>query len=88
MRDVPTMPSYLRTPAVVVCWNCERDADETVAVTLQAPSGGETTLSLCTRCYDEVYIPLVARTEGLGVTVGHGGTVLTPSRREGRSGPS
>jgi len=79
------VPSYLRKPSAAVCWNCDRDADETVAITLRAASGGETTLTLCRHCYDAAYVPLAARTEGLSVATGHRSSVLTP--REGRSGP-
>jgi len=69
MKEAPSVPSYLRAPPLAVCWNCERDAGDTVAVTLETPSGGQSTIRLCDRCYDADYAPLVARSEGLGVAL-------------------
>ena len=86
MREVPTVPSYLRDPSAAVCWNCDRDCEGLIAVTLQAPSGSRSTIRLCDRCYDAVYVPLVARTEAIGAATGQGGSTLT--LREARSGPA
>ncbi len=63
------MPSYLRTPSDAVCWNCDRWADETVAVAICTPTGGEAAFRLCDRCYDEVYPSFATTAREAGITV-------------------
>ena len=70
MRGVSTVPSRLRNPPAVTCWNCDRKIEQTVAVTLRAPSGGEASLRLCRPCHDSVYVPLIARTEATNIAAG------------------
>ena len=53
------MPSHLREPSGSVCWNCDRDAHETVEITVRTPPGGEATFALCRACDDAVSAALV-----------------------------
>ena len=69
------MASYLREASPArTCWNCDRAATDTVAVTVRAPSGHESTLTLCRPCYANVYLPLAATAPERGATsdVGEG----------------
>ena len=66
---VPTVPSYPREPSGSVCWNCDRDAHETVEITVRTPPGGEATFALCRACHDATYAALVAVAERAGLAI-------------------
>ena len=53
------MPSYLRESPDAVCWNCDRQAPETTAVSLPTRSGKHVVVTLCHTCHMESYQPLV-----------------------------
>ena len=63
------MPSYLREPSGSTCWNCDRDADQAVVITLLAPSGAARPFALCRVCDDQVGASLVRVPADAGVEV-------------------
>ena len=63
------MPSYLRQPSDAVCWECDRWADETVAVSLHTPTGNKATYRLCGHCYDTIYPSFATLARETGITV-------------------
>jgi CheY-like chemotaxis protein len=40
------------------CWNCDEVVDDLTMVVITTPSGGNSQLALCPRCYASVYQPL------------------------------
>jgi CheY-like chemotaxis protein len=54
------VPQSLRDQLDPPCWNCDRATDETVGVSLRAPSGRDALLPLCRSCYAAYYLPLAA----------------------------
>ena len=74
------MPSYLREPSGSVCWNCDRDADDTAAVTVRTPTGGAATIALCDPCYDAIRPALVEVAADAGITIECCGAVLRSAR--------
>ena len=51
------MPSSTR---VDTCWECGRTSDTLLPVSIAVELGGSLQVRLCRRCYDSVYVPLVA----------------------------
>ena len=82
------MPSYLRELSRSVCWNCDRDADETITVSLRSSTGEGASFALCRRCYEADYVPLAARAEELGAATCHGDRVLVLTRPGDQSAPA
>ena len=70
MRGPFTMPSYLREPSAAVCWDCDRDAADTVFVTLRTPTGGEAIFPLSHSCHDALYpaVAAVAAQAGMAIS--------------------
>ncbi len=55
------MPTDKPRKPALTCWNCEREAEESVSVTLGAPGRGQTALTLCHACHASSYLPLAAQ---------------------------
>ncbi len=72
------MPTYLREPAGRTCWNCDREDDEAVRVTVRTPTGGEATFPLCRPCYHAIYSTVARLADEAGIAI---------TAREGRSDP-
>ena len=85
---VPTVPSYPREPSGSVCWNCDRDARETVAITLRAPSGAARAFALCRACDAAVYPALVRVPTDAGMEVVRGVPGLRTASAEAHAAPS
>ncbi len=69
MGSVPTVPSYLREPSDAACWNCDRDADQLVAITLRTPSGAARAFALCRDCDDTASEALVRVPADAGIEI-------------------
>ena len=63
------MLSYRRAPSDAVCWNCDRRADELIAITLRTPSGAARTFALCGDCDNAIYAVLVRVPADAGVEI-------------------
>ena len=74
------MPSYLRQPSDAVCWNCDRDADETISVTLRSPAGAARAFRLCRACEDTISPALTHVAADAGIAIDYGASVLRFSR--------
>ncbi len=74
------MPSYLHQALGSACWNCERDADDTVAVTLRMPTGDAATFALCGACLDGISPALAAAAGQIGIRIDRNPTVFGDAR--------
>ena len=81
------MPSHLREPSGSVCWNCDRDADQTVVVTLRTPAGVARTFALCRACDAAVYPALVRVPTDAGMEVVRGVPGLRTASAEAHAAP-
>ena len=66
------MPSFLRQPSDAVCWNCDRDADETISVTLRSPAGVVRGFWLCRACEDDISPALTQVAADAGIAIDYG----------------
>ncbi|MDP8921919.1 MAG: hypothetical protein M3O34_03475 [Chloroflexota bacterium] len=48
-------PTTMLRKSAHFCWNCDRETDETIVVTLRGPSGRGIALALCRACYVSDY---------------------------------
>ncbi len=48
-------PTAMLRKSAHFCWNCDRETDETIVVTLRGPSGRGIALALCRACYVSDY---------------------------------
>ncbi|MDP8924626.1 MAG: response regulator [Chloroflexota bacterium] len=70
------MPTDKPRKPAQTCWNCERDVDHTVTVTLRSPSNEQAILPLCRDCYASSYLPVAAEAREVAPTADQDKTVL------------
>ena len=76
LREVPTVPSYVREPSGSVFRNCDRHAHGPVRVAVRTPQGGEGTFALCSAGYDATFSAVAEVGGQAGVRITGGAAAL------------